>query len=114
MVTCTKIRKVSNVTVGVQLEGGERLTGEFPPTTTLTQILENLYPNVEFETAVIIYMHREVTIDYSYFTLLTSLFQLRKPIIFSGLRKRSSRLNNSTFSWNKQRARHVETIKPQS
>lgn len=60
MVPCTKKRKVSNITIGIQLENGERLTGEFLPSTPLLEILKNLCPDVNLDTAVLIYMHREI------------------------------------------------------
>lgn len=57
---CVKIRAVSNVTVGIQLENGERLTGEFLPKTTLLEILNNICPNENLESTVLIYMHQKV------------------------------------------------------
>ena len=40
MVPCTKIRSISNVTIGIQLENGERLMNEFTPNVTLAEILK--------------------------------------------------------------------------
>ncbi|XP_050460728.1 tether containing UBX domain for GLUT4 isoform X1 [Cataglyphis hispanica] len=60
MVACTKTRTVSNVTIGIQSENGERIMREFPPKTTLAQALVEIYPDSDLERAVLIYMHREV------------------------------------------------------
>ncbi|KAK2588339.1 hypothetical protein KPH14_004355 [Odynerus spinipes] len=60
MVPCTKPRSTSKVTVGILLENGERLMGDFWPDDTLAQILTSISPNENRETAVVIYMHREV------------------------------------------------------
>ncbi|XP_020290315.1 tether containing UBX domain for GLUT4 isoform X2 [Pseudomyrmex gracilis] len=60
MVACTKTRSLSNVTISIQPENGERVMCEFPPTTTLAQILRKLYPDSDLKRAVLIYMHREV------------------------------------------------------
>lgn len=62
MVACTKTRSVSNVTIGIQSEDGERIMREFPPTTTLAQALIEIYPDSDLEKAVLIYMHREVCV----------------------------------------------------
>ncbi|KAH0946061.1 hypothetical protein HN011_005217 [Eciton burchellii] len=60
MVACKKARSLSNVTIGIQLENGERATREFPPNVTLALALTEIYPNSDLERAVLIYMHREV------------------------------------------------------
>ncbi|XP_015587370.1 tether containing UBX domain for GLUT4 [Cephus cinctus] len=60
LTACTKPRQESNVTIGIQLESGERLMGDFPPRTPLNQILMKLCPNESFSTAILIYMHREI------------------------------------------------------
>ncbi|XP_072753370.1 tether containing UBX domain for GLUT4 [Anoplolepis gracilipes] len=60
MVACTKTRSVSNVTIGIQPEDGERIMREFQPKTTLAQVLIEIYPDSDLERAVLIYMHREI------------------------------------------------------
>lgn len=60
MVPCKKPRSTFKVTVGILLENGERLLGEFWPDDTLAQVLTSVCPNEDQKTAVIIYMHREV------------------------------------------------------
>ncbi|EGI71094.1 PREDICTED: tether containing UBX domain for GLUT4 [Acromyrmex echinatior] len=60
MVACTKTRTMSNVTIGIQPEDGQRILREFSPDTTLAQALMEMYPNSDLERAVLIYMHREV------------------------------------------------------
>ncbi|KAK0163018.1 hypothetical protein PV327_006734 [Microctonus hyperodae] len=53
-------RETSNVTIGLQLENGERLMGDFVPTTTLSEIIIQLCPSQEADNTVVIYMHQEV------------------------------------------------------
>ncbi|XP_014469701.1 PREDICTED: tether containing UBX domain for GLUT4 [Dinoponera quadriceps] len=60
MVACTKVRSMSNVTIGIQPEDGERVTREFSPNTTLAQALTDIYPDSDLERVVLIYMHNEV------------------------------------------------------
>ncbi|EZA47484.1 Tether containing UBX domain for GLUT4 [Ooceraea biroi] len=60
MVACKKARSVSNVTIGIQPENGERVMRECSPSTTLAQALTEIYPDSDLERAVLIYMHREV------------------------------------------------------
>ncbi|XP_014225829.1 tether containing UBX domain for GLUT4 isoform X2 [Trichogramma pretiosum] len=60
MVTCKNPRKVSNVTICVQLETGDRQTGEFAPTTSLEAILKNLNIEYDVETVVIVYTQRKI------------------------------------------------------
>ncbi|KAL6267483.1 hypothetical protein P5V15_000558 [Pogonomyrmex californicus] len=60
MVACTKVRAVSNVTICLQPEDGDRVTCEFSPSTTLAQALTKIYPDSDLKRAVLIYMHREV------------------------------------------------------
>lgn len=61
MCTVQKIRKEGMVTVGVQLENGERLTGDFSPDENLWNIIMQLCPEeaVPHENLVIIYMRQE-------------------------------------------------------
>ncbi|XP_046617279.1 tether containing UBX domain for GLUT4 [Neodiprion virginianus] len=60
MVPCTKKRLDSNVMVGIQTESGDRVTGEFQPSNSLAQVLNQLCPDQMLPTAALIYMHREV------------------------------------------------------
>lgn len=62
MVEAEKKRKESNVTIGLQLEDGERRTADFPPTTTLYDLVNTLAP-VEvgaIQQPTILYMRQEV------------------------------------------------------
>ncbi|XP_076755823.1 tether containing UBX domain for GLUT4 [Xylocopa sonorina] len=61
MVPCTKKRSISTVVIGIQLENGERLMGEYIPDVTLAEILQNVKLNEDFEKVTLIYMHREVS-----------------------------------------------------
>ncbi|XP_003393444.1 tether containing UBX domain for GLUT4 isoform X2 [Bombus terrestris] len=61
MVPCTKIRSISNVTIGIQLENGERLMSEFTPNVTLAEILKHVNFNEDLEKIILIYMHREIS-----------------------------------------------------
>ncbi|XP_011496389.1 PREDICTED: tether containing UBX domain for GLUT4 [Ceratosolen solmsi marchali] len=60
MVKCKNPRKVSNVGICIQLENGDRLTGEYFPNVNITTILQDL--NIQYNTnsAVIIYTQREI------------------------------------------------------
>ena len=60
MVPCTKERETTDIRICLQLENSERLTHNFPSTTTLTEILEQLHPNYNPETTGLIYMRQEV------------------------------------------------------
>lgn len=60
MIPCTKKRQESNVTIGIQTESGERVTGEFTPGQSLNQVMQQLCPDQILPTAVLIYMHREI------------------------------------------------------
>lgn len=66
MVACAKMRTMSNVTIGIQPEDGERIMREYSPNVTLAQALTDVYPDTDLENAVLIYMHREVYIHMAY------------------------------------------------
>ncbi|KAF7994051.1 hypothetical protein HCN44_011320 [Aphidius gifuensis] len=53
-------REMSIVKIGVQLENGQRVMGDFAPDTSLMDIVKNLCPNEESDNTVITYMHQEV------------------------------------------------------
>ncbi|XP_011311475.1 tether containing UBX domain for GLUT4 [Fopius arisanus] len=53
-------RESSNVTIGIQLENGQRVMGEFSSETTLIEIVRNLCPREEDGNTVITYMHQEI------------------------------------------------------
>lgn len=53
-------REMSIVKIGLQLENGQRVMGDFPPDTSLMDIVKNLCPNEESDNTVITYMHQEV------------------------------------------------------
>ncbi|OAD55874.1 Tether containing UBX domain for GLUT4 [Eufriesea mexicana] len=61
MVPCTKIRSISTVVIGIQLENGQRLMAEFTPNVTLAEILQKVNVNEDFETITLIYMHRQIS-----------------------------------------------------
>lgn len=54
-------RATSMVKIGIQLENGQRLMGDFSPDTSLIEIVKNLCPNEERDNTVITYMHQEVS-----------------------------------------------------
>ena len=62
MAQVLKAREESNVTLGLQLESGDRLTGTFQPTVSLWDVLQQLCPEESNPDSnpVIIYMRREV------------------------------------------------------
>ncbi|KAJ8684212.1 hypothetical protein QAD02_020004 [Eretmocerus hayati] len=60
MVKCKVPRKVANVTICVQTEEGNRLTGEFSPQTNIKSVLLKLGVESGQEDAVIVYMQREI------------------------------------------------------
>ncbi|XP_017877829.1 tether containing UBX domain for GLUT4-like, partial [Ceratina calcarata] len=60
MVPCTKVRSISNVVIGIQLENGERLMSEFTPDVTLTEILKKLNLHEGLGQIILIYMHQEI------------------------------------------------------
>lgn len=60
MIPCTNKRSTSTVTIGIQLENGERLMGEFMPSVTLVKILQDMCLDQDLERTILIYMHREV------------------------------------------------------
>ena len=61
MVPCKNPRKVSNVIICVQLENGNRLSGEFPSTVNVQFVLDDLKIDFNKETALINYIQREVS-----------------------------------------------------
>lgn len=65
MVPIKNPRKVSDVTICLQLTNGERRTGNFSATTNLSDILSKLEVSYHSERSVIIYMQREVRILWS-------------------------------------------------
>ncbi|XP_063993016.1 tether containing UBX domain for GLUT4 [Diachasmimorpha longicaudata] len=60
MVQRSKERELSSVTIGVQLENGQRVMGEFSSDTTLIEIVRSLCPGEEAGNMVITYMHQEI------------------------------------------------------
>ncbi|XP_051157262.1 tether containing UBX domain for GLUT4 isoform X2 [Leptopilina boulardi] len=61
MVQCIKKRELLNITIGLQLEDGQRLMGDFQPNTFLNDILLSLAPSESTETAVVVFMHQEIS-----------------------------------------------------
>lgn len=60
MVPCTKTRLNSTVTIGVQLETGERLMADCMPSVTLVEVLERVGLDEDLEKVALTYMHREI------------------------------------------------------
>lgn len=62
MVPITKLRSEGDLTLGVHLENGERVTGKFQPHDKLIDVIKSLCPNAVKldENPVVIYMRREV------------------------------------------------------
>ena len=73
MVICKNPRKISNVTICLQLENGERKTDEFSPNTNLEDILQALHIDYNTEQVVIIYMQREVFCTCFYLLYYTKI-----------------------------------------
>ncbi|KOC60264.1 Tether containing UBX domain for GLUT4 [Habropoda laboriosa] len=61
VVPCKKIRSTSAVTIGIQLENGERLMGEFIPNTSLTEVLKNVKLDEDLEKIMLVYMHQMIS-----------------------------------------------------
>ncbi|CAK9830565.1 Tether containing UBX domain for GLUT4 [Anthophora retusa] len=61
MVPCKKIRSTSNVVIGIQLENGERLMGEFTPNVSLAEVLKNVNFDQDLEKITLVYMHCEIS-----------------------------------------------------
>lgn len=57
-------REMSVVTIGIQLENGQRLMGDFNPDTSLNEIINTLCSNEQADDTVIVYMHQEVILKY--------------------------------------------------
>ncbi|XP_008543249.1 tether containing UBX domain for GLUT4 [Microplitis demolitor] len=53
-------REMSVVTIGIQLENGQRLMGDFNPDTSLNEIINTLCSNEQADDTVIVYMHQEL------------------------------------------------------
>lgn len=64
MVKCKNPRKVTNVTICVQMENGSRVTGEYPTNVNIAKILTDLKVDCNTESAVIIFTQREVRFFY--------------------------------------------------
>ena len=60
MIPCAKEREISSVTIGIQTENGQRFMGEFASNAVLSEILLSLCSITSIDTAVLVYMHREV------------------------------------------------------
>ncbi|CAK9806839.1 Tether containing UBX domain for GLUT4 [Anthophora quadrimaculata] len=61
MVPCKKTRSTSNVVIGIQLENGERLMGEFTPNVSLAEVLKNVNLDQDLEKITLVYMHCEIS-----------------------------------------------------
>lgn len=62
LVEATKKRSESPVVLGIQMENGDRLTGEFGPSDTLWHVVKTLVPQDKnpSENPVVIYMRKEI------------------------------------------------------
>ena len=86
MVPCAKEREMLNITIGIQLEDGQRLMAEFSPNAVLSEILSRLVPDEPIDTAILVYMHREVChVFYLIFKILN---------IFTGWPRVGCRIGN--------------------
>lgn len=61
MTEAVKVRQESSVTLGLQLESGERLTGVFTPSDSVWHVINTLKPEEERKAhIVVIYMRQEI------------------------------------------------------
>lgn len=60
MIHRAEARLTSNVTIGIQLENGKRLMGDFGSDSTLLNVLLTLCPEQHPDQTVLVYMHSEV------------------------------------------------------
>ncbi|XP_076636960.1 tether containing UBX domain for GLUT4 [Colletes latitarsis] len=60
LIPCTKKRSTLTVTIGIQLQNGERKMGEFMSNVTLLEILQQLCLDQDLEKTILTYMHREI------------------------------------------------------
>lgn len=63
MIETEKKRVEKEVTICVQLEDGTRVDGSFPPSATLRDIIEQLCPESDKETPVVVYMRSTLSGD---------------------------------------------------
>lgn len=99
MVPCTKIRSISNVTIGIQLENGERLMSEFTPNVTLAEILKHVNFNEDLENIILIYMHREISgLEALKNTTLKSLGLVNGKAVLRLIQKRPQSIDSNETS----------------
>lgn len=99
MVPCTKIRSISNVTIGIQLENGERLMSEFTPNVTLAEILKHVNFNEDLEKIILIYMHREISgLEALKNTTLKSLGLVNGKAVLRLIQKRPQSIDTNETS----------------
>ncbi|XP_012245692.1 tether containing UBX domain for GLUT4 isoform X2 [Bombus impatiens] len=99
MVPCTKIRSVSNVTIGIQLENGERLMSEFTSNVTLAEILKHVNFNEDLEKIILIYMHREISgVEALKNTTLKSLGLVNGKAVLRLIQKRPQSIDTNETS----------------
>ncbi|XP_050584582.1 tether containing UBX domain for GLUT4 isoform X3 [Bombus affinis] len=99
MVPCTKIRSISNVTIGIQLENGERLMSEFTPNVTLAEILKHVNFNEDLEKIILIYMHREISgLEALKNTTLKSLGLVNGKAVLRLIQKRTQSIDTNETS----------------
>ncbi|XP_043605214.1 tether containing UBX domain for GLUT4 isoform X1 [Bombus pyrosoma] len=102
MVPCTKIRSISNVTIGIQLENGERLMSEFTPNVTLAEILKHVNFNEDLEKIILIYMHREISgLEALKNTTLKSLGLVNGKAVLRLIQKRPQGIGNIALTTSK-------------
>lgn len=73
MVEAQKKRQDSDVELILQLSDGSRLTGQFKPNTTLSQIILQLCPSEGTNDLIAIYMRNEIPNDTLHKTILKDL-----------------------------------------
>ncbi|XP_068974217.1 tether containing UBX domain for GLUT4 isoform X2 [Bombus flavifrons] len=99
MVPCTKIRSISNVTIGIQLENGERLMSEFTPNVTLAEVLKHVNFNEDLEKIILIYMHREISgLEALKNTTLKSLGLVNGKAVLRLIQKRPQSIDTNETS----------------
>ncbi|KOX70684.1 Tether containing UBX domain for GLUT4 [Melipona quadrifasciata] len=89
MIPCTKARSISIVTIGIQLENGERLMTEVTPNTTLAEVLQNANFNEDLEKIILIYMHQALKS-----TTLKSLGLINGKAVLRLIKKKLQTIDN--------------------
>ncbi|OXU22330.1 hypothetical protein TSAR_007650 [Trichomalopsis sarcophagae] len=119
MIKCKIPRKLSNVTICIQLESGDRLTGVFPPTENIENIFKQLTVEYNVESAVVVYTQREIYGKYFATVTLKSLGLVGGKALFRLLHRDPEKLKEQAHVYvpskpNVSKSEENEEEKPKS